>query len=96
MQIGQRKCNANLKAGREQLSWEYLGYIASALLVASLMMTDVVKLRWYNMLGCIVFTIYGIAINAFPVAFTNGLLALVNLYHIIKLYRRPNIKEQKS
>jgi hypothetical protein len=77
------------------LSWEYLGYIASALLVASLTMTDVVKLRWYNLFGCIAFTIYGVAIAAVPVAFTNALLALVNAYHIIKLYRgrEQNIKK---
>jgi len=78
------------------LSWEYLGYIASALLVASLTMTDVVKLRWYNMFGCIVFTAYGVAINAVPVIFTNGLLALVNMYHIIKLYRQPKVVQAKS
>jgi|TARA_B110000046_G_scaffold15856_1_gene15220 hypothetical protein len=78
------------------LSWEYLGYIASALLVASLTMTDVVKLRWYNMFGCIVFTAYGVAIDAVPVIFTNGLLALVNLYHIIKLYRQPKVVQAKS
>ena len=78
------------------MSWEYLGYIASALLVASLTMTDVVKLRWYNMFGCIVFTAYGVAIDAVPVIFTNGLLALVNLYHIIKLYRQPKVVQAKS
>ncbi|MCK8108209.1 uroporphyrinogen decarboxylase [Pseudoalteromonas sp. 2CM41L] len=78
------------------MSWEYLGYIASALLVASLTMTDVVKLRWYNMFGCIVFTAYGLAIEAVPVAFTNGLLALVNIYHLIKLYRQPKVEQAKS
>ncbi|MFL3649983.1 MAG: YgjV family protein [Pseudoalteromonas sp.] len=78
------------------MSWEYLGYIASALLVASLTMTDVVKLRWYNMFGCIVFTAYGVAIDAVPVIFTNGLLALVNMYHIIKLYRQPKVVQAKS
>lgn len=78
------------------MSWEYLGYIASALLVASLTMTDVVKLRWYNMLGCIVFTAYGVAIGAVPVVFTNGLLALVNLYHIIKLYRQPKAVQPET
>lgn len=78
------------------MSWEYLGYIASALLVASLTMTDVVKLRWYNMFGCIVFTVYGVAIGAAPVIFTNGLLSLVNLYHIIKIYRQPKVEDAKS
>ena len=78
------------------MSWEYLGYIASALLVASLTMTDVVKLRWYNMFGCIVFTAYGVAIGAVPVIFTNGLLSLVNLYHIIKIYRQPKVEGLKA
>ncbi|MBH0028151.1 MULTISPECIES: uroporphyrinogen decarboxylase [unclassified Pseudoalteromonas] len=78
------------------MSWEYLGYIASALLVASLTMTDVVKLRWYNMFGCMVFTAYGVAIDATPVIFTNGLLSLVNLYHIIKIYRQPKVEDAKS
>lgn len=83
--------NANLKHRRGQMSWEYLGYFASVLLVASLTMSNVVKLRWFNLGGCIAFTCYGIAIEAFPVAFTNGLLAVVNIYHIIKLKRQANI-----
>lgn len=66
---------------------EYLGYFASVLLVLSLMMTNVVKLRWFNFAGCLAFTGYGLLINAYPVAFTNGLLALINLYHLHKLYR---------
>ena len=68
--------------------WEYLGYFASALLVASLMMEDVTKLRWFNLAGCVCFTLYGLAISAWPVAFTNGLLTLVNIYHLIKLRRK--------
>ncbi|WP_404342877.1 YgjV family protein [Pseudoalteromonas mariniglutinosa] len=70
------------------MSWEYLGYLASALLVASLTMSDVVKLRWFNLFGCIAFTIYGFAIGSIPVAFTNGLLTFVNIYHIVKLKRQ--------
>ena len=69
------------------MSWEYLGYFASVLLVASLMMSDVKKLRWLNLAGCVAFAIYGLIIMAWPVAFTNALIALVNLYHIIKLAR---------
>ncbi|MEI4548609.1 YgjV family protein [Pseudoalteromonas spongiae] len=70
--------------------WEYLGYFASALLVASLMMEDVTKLRWFNLAGCICFTLYGLAISAWPVAFTNGLLSFVNIYHLIKLAKKKS------
>ncbi|TMP81490.1 uroporphyrinogen decarboxylase [Pseudoalteromonas phenolica] len=69
------------------MSWEYLGYLASVFLVLSLMMTNVTKLRWLNLTGCICFTIYGVMIQAWPVAFTNALLAIVNIYHLIKLVR---------
>lgn len=71
------------------MSWEYLGYFASALLIASLTMSDVSKLRWFNLAGCIAFTAYGIVIAAWPVAITNGLLTFVNIYHLIKLNRQP-------
>ena len=77
-----------------RMSWEYLGYFASVLLVASLMMSNVTKLRWLNLAGCIAFTVYGIAITAWPVAITNGLLAVVNLYHLFKLHRYES--EQQS
>lgn len=70
------------------MSWEYLGYIASAFLIASLTMSDVLKLRWFNLAGCVAFTIYGIAINAWPVAITNGMLTFVNIYHLAKLVRK--------
>ena len=69
------------------MSWEYLGYLASVFLVLSLMMTNVTNLRWLNLTGCICFTIYGVMIQAWPVAFTNALLALVNTYHLIKLFK---------
>ncbi|KJY96610.1 MULTISPECIES: YgjV family protein [Pseudoalteromonas] len=67
------------------MTWEYLGYVASALLVTSLAMSDVVKLRWFNLAGCIAFTAYGVAIAAWPVALTNALLSVVNIYHLHKL-----------
>ncbi|WP_249314868.1 uroporphyrinogen decarboxylase [Pseudoalteromonas sp. S1727] len=70
------------------MSWEYLGYLASALLIVSLTMSDVSKLRWFNLAGCIAFTAYGAAIAAWPVAITNGLLTFVNIYHLLKLNRQ--------
>lgn len=76
------------------MSWEYLGYLASAFLVISLTMSDVVKLRWFNLVGCIFFTVYGMAIDALPVALTNGLLAVLNIYHLFKLHNKKSDIEQ--
>ncbi|MBS3798278.1 MULTISPECIES: YgjV family protein [unclassified Pseudoalteromonas] len=75
------------------MAWEYLGYFASALLVTSLAMSDVYKLRWFNLAGCIAFSCYGLAIDAWPVALTNALLALVNLYHLYKLKFNQGVTE---
>ncbi|SFB82722.1 YgjV family protein [Pseudoalteromonas denitrificans] len=69
------------------MSWDYLGYLASVFLVMSLMMTDVIKLRWFNLVGCLTFAIYGVVIMAWPVALTNAVLSLVNAYQIVKLNR---------
>lgn len=67
--------------------WEYVGYGASVLVVLSLMMSNVTKLRWLNLCGCLAFTLYGVMINAWPVVITNALISLVNVYHLVKLYR---------
>lgn len=66
---------------------QYIGYLASLLLGVSLMMRNDLKFRWFNTLGCFVFTIYGIALNAFPVTLANGALFIINLYYLIKIYK---------
>lgn len=76
--------------------WEYVGYFASTLLVASLMMENVVRLRCLNLAGCLVFTVYGITIAAYPVAFTNALLSLVNSYHLIKLAKNKKFERNQA
>lgn len=65
-----------------------LGYVASVLLAISLMVTNDLKFRWLNTLGCLAFIIYGIMINALPVILTNSLLLLINGFYLIKIYRK--------
>ena len=63
-----------------------LGYIASALLAYSLIVTNALKFRWLNSAGCLFFIIYGVMISAFPVILANGILFVINLYQLIRLY----------
>lgn len=65
---------------------ELIGYIASALVAVSLMMKAIVKLRIINLIGCIVFTIYGIMIGAHPVAIVNAFVALINIYFLYEIF----------
>jgi len=69
------------------INWlEWLGYLSSVIVAVSLLMSSIVKLRWYNLLGSILFSIYGFAIHAFPVGFLNGFMALVNIYYLVKMH----------
>ncbi|MDB5197851.1 MAG: hypothetical protein JWP88_2222 [Flaviaesturariibacter sp.] len=64
-----------------------IGYVASVLLALSLLVTNDLQFRWFNLFGCLAFIVYGILINAFPVLLTNALLFLINLYYLVKIYR---------
>lgn len=65
---------------------EWLGYLASILVAISLLMSSIVKLRWYNLVGAIFFTIYGFSIGALPVGFINLFIIFINLYYLYKIY----------
>jgi|SRR6056297_3112 len=71
----------------EALIYEIIGYLASLLVAISLMMSAIVKLRIINLLGSLTFTIYGILIDAWPVALMNAFIVFVNIYYLAKIYR---------
>jgi len=51
------------------------------------MMSGIVKLRIINLIGAVVFTVYGILINALPVAVVNGFICLVDLYYLYDIFK---------
>lgn len=63
---------------------ELVGYLASILIVISLTMSSIVKLRIINSIGCSLFVVYGIVLGAIPVAISNGLIIFINLYYLHK------------
>ena len=65
---------------------EWIGYIGSVIVAISLTMTSMVKLRWLNVIGALMFTIYGVAIQAIPVALVNGFITLIDVYYLYKIY----------
>lgn len=66
---------------------EWVGYAASIMIAISLIMTDIVKLRIINTIGCILFVIYGFSVKAYPVAIVNAFIILVNGYYLYKFYK---------
>ena len=66
---------------------ELFGYAASALIAVSLMMSSLLRLRLFNLAGALMFAVYGMLIHAYPVAGLNGIIVLVNCYHLTRMLR---------
>lgn len=67
---------------------EVVGYVASGLILVSLLMTSVVRLRIVNAIGAAVFTVYGLLIDAPPVWGMNAAIVVVDLWQLRALLRR--------
>ena len=67
------------------MSIEVLGTIASVVVLMSFLMKGELKIRVINIIGAVIFVIYGILIDAFSVWFLNGALCIVHLYKLFKL-----------
>ncbi|RNL93051.1 uroporphyrinogen decarboxylase [Sinomicrobium pectinilyticum] len=72
---------------------EWVGYAASAGILVSFLMQDILKLRLINAVGCLLFTIYGflLADPSVPVIVTNFTIFIVNLYFIYRM-RKPKAR----
>ena len=66
---------------------ETFGYIGSTLVVVSMLMSSVVKLRIINTIGSTISGIYALIIGSFPLALMNGCLIAINLYNLFKLLK---------
>jgi hypothetical protein len=64
---------------------EVVGYAASALIVVSLLMTSILKLRVIGLVGAVTFTIYGLLIDAFPIALANGAIVMIHVFHLARM-----------
>lgn len=65
---------------------EWIGYLGSVIVAVSLTMKSMIKLRWYNFIGALLFTAYGFAIGAMPVALVNGFITIIDIYYLYKIY----------
>lgn len=61
---------------------ELVGYVASVLIVVSLAMSSVVRLRLINLAGSTTFVVYGVLIESIPVVLTNASIMVLNLWFL--------------
>jgi hypothetical protein len=66
------------------MSYEILGTLASVLVLISFLMRGEKRIRIINIVGALLFVIYGILINAFSVWFLNSALILIHLYYLTR------------
>jgi len=67
---------------------QWIGYAASVIIAVSMMMNSIVKFRWINLFGALLFSIYGFMINAFPVSILNGIIVAVDIYYLTIIYTK--------
>jgi len=74
------------------VNWmEWVGYLASIIVLISLLMSSIVKLRWINLLGAVLFTVYGVLISSIPVGLANFGIVLIDIYYLVQFYKSKEI-----
>ena len=68
-----------------QFILEMIGYLGSALVIVSMLMTSVVKLRVINTIGGVIFCGYALCIHSYPTAAMQVCLIVINIYNLYKL-----------
>lgn len=64
---------------------EWIGYIASLIILISFLMKDMKKLRVINIVGCLIFAAYGFLLDtSWPIVITNLAIVLINTFFLLK------------
>lgn len=67
---------------------EFVGYLASLVLMVSFLMKNIITLRIINSIGAILFVVYGFMLaTSWPIIISNAFILGVNIYYLTKHYR---------
>jgi hypothetical protein len=75
------------------IALEVFGYVGTVLVVISMLMTDINKLRIINISGGAVSLIYAILRNTMPIAVMNLILITINIIQLIKSSKAKKLKQ---
>jgi len=67
---------------------EWFGYAASLVILISLTMSSIVRLRWVNLFGAIMFSAFGFLIGSIPTGGLNLGIAIIDIYYLVLIYRQ--------
>lgn len=66
---------------------ELVGYLGSTLVVVSMLMSSVIRLRIINTIGSCISATYALIIHSYPLALMNICLIVINIYNLTKLLK---------
>ncbi|HTS19051.1 MAG TPA: hypothetical protein VMP11_15865 [Verrucomicrobiae bacterium] len=73
------------------MQWvEWIGYAGSVLVGGSLLMSNIWKLRWINLAGALLFTVYGLWVRSYPVVFLNVFIVAADGYWLYRISVRQD------
>lgn len=70
-------------------SWwlDALGWAGSAVLIVSLSLSNVLRFRALNLLASLMLTAFNVALGIWPMVAMNGVIALINVWYLVRLLR---------
>ena len=83
----------------EILKNEWLGIIASLIVLISFLTSNQIKTRIINMVGCVVFVVYGFMLPAYSTAFMNAAMLVVHIVFLTRHFlkkRKEKLSEGKT
>ncbi len=72
---------------------QWVGYLASSIILVSMTMSSIVKFRWINLVGALSFSTYGFLIHAIPVCILNGMIVMIDIYYLFNIYSKEDVFE---
>ena len=84
------KCNVKLVGCDlgDSFTSDFVGILAGVLVLLSFVFKNIKTIRLTNIIASMVFVVYGVMIGSqgLPLIFTNGILVLVHIYYLSKIF----------
>lgn len=70
---------------------EVIGYFGSIAIAIAMTFSSIIRLRWFSLVGNILFTTYGFMIEAYPVAIVNAFIMITNIAFLTREYSKKEL-----
>lgn len=70
---------------------EIIGYLGSIFIATAMTFSSIIRLRWFSLVGTILFTTYGFTIGAYPVGIVNAFIMITNIVFLVRQYSKKEL-----